>query len=165
MATACANRCKAQRPNISAWYKSAPVDFSKKGPVSCRPVLVQKIIQPTQLKSCAFFLSYEPSVTHISKLCLIPSTLYVVSAFVSWSSSIPSHIQLTLQLWRHSQKFFSSPGACGNAGPLLSLTTCWLENPEVEVGSRSCIEGENASSQARWYILIVGVHQCPIASL
>jgi hypothetical protein len=68
------------------------------------------MIQPTPLKLLAFFLLYEPSVTHISKFCLIPFERIanhhsdwpivvgdglggiVVSSFVSWSLSIPSHI-------------------------------------------------------------------------
>ena len=70
-------------PNISGQYEFAPVDFSQKVPISLFPVPVQKIIHPTLLKSRAFFLLYELSVTHISKLFVIPSTSKVVSDFVS----------------------------------------------------------------------------------
>ena len=129
------------------------------------PILIQKIIHSTPLKSRAFFLLYETSVTHISKLFVIHSANHVVLDFVSWSSSIPSHIQFPPQLWRNCQKFFISSGACGNAGLLLSLTTYWLKNPEVEVGSPSCVADESASSRAGWYILVVRVCRCPMTSL
>jgi len=51
----------------------------------CMASLVQPsyiIIHPTPLSSFAFFLLYEPSVTHISVLFLIPSAIHVTSSLV-----------------------------------------------------------------------------------
>jgi hypothetical protein len=46
------------------------------------------------------------------------------------------------------------------------LTTCWLENPKIEVGDPSYVAGENTSSRTtRWYILVVRVPWCPVTSL
>ncbi len=60
-----ARRWRAHKPSISAW-KELVVDYlSQNDPVICKPIFLQKIIQPTSERSFALFLLYDMSVVHI----------------------------------------------------------------------------------------------------
>ncbi len=113
----------------------ADIDFSQKEPVMRNPVLLQKIIHPTPLRSLALFLSYEPSVTHIREPRVRPSAIYDISDGEQLPGSTPFHIHAPPQLQRNSQKSISFSFSSARVGPSDSLVTSWMLRPDTEVGA------------------------------
>ena len=63
-------------------------DLSQKDPVSCKPIFVQKMIQPTPERLFALFLLYNLSVIHIRVPPFIPAAIQVVFVLVCCVGSI-----------------------------------------------------------------------------
>ncbi len=97
-----ARRCRQHRPSISAWYELAAGDLSQNVPVKRVPVLLQNMTHPTPHKSAALFLSYEPSVTHVSVLDFMPSASHERLCLDCWLLSMLSHIHVPPHVLNHN---------------------------------------------------------------
>ena len=114
---------RPHRPSISAWYELADGDLSQNVPVKRNPVLLQNMIHPTPHKSAALFLSYEPSVTHVSVFDFMPSTIHERFCLYCWLSSMLSHIHVSPHVSRNSQKSVGRSRPLANGTPSFSLFT------------------------------------------
>jgi hypothetical protein len=113
----------------------ADINLSQKEPVMQNSVLLQKIIHPTQLRSLALFLLYEPLVTHIRKPRVRPFAIHDISDREPLPGSTLSHIHVPPQLRRNSQKSISFSVSSTRVGLSDSLDTSWMMMPDTEVGA------------------------------
>ncbi len=154
-----------QRPKSSALYELAKQDRPQKVPVRWNPKLVQKIIHPTPHRSLAFFLLYDPSVTHIKDPFFRPSTIHNMSAGVPLTGSITSHIHAPPQLYKNSQNSVHALDSFASGGPTDNLTTCCAKEPVTEMGMPQIVDGERGTSCIAWYVRVARVKRKPEAGL
>ncbi len=81
------------------------------------------MIHPTPHKSAALFLSYKPSVTHVSVFYFMPSTSHERLCLYCWLPSMLSYIHVPPHVSRNSQKSVGRSGPLANGTPLFSLFT------------------------------------------
>jgi hypothetical protein len=101
---------RPHRPSISAWYELADGDLSQNVPVKRNPLLLQNMIHPTPHKSAALFLSYEPSVTHVTSClprsmkgcaCIVGCCLcFPTSMSLPMCRGIPRNLLVEADLWQ-----------------------------------------------------------------
>jgi hypothetical protein len=150
-----------QRPSISAWNELAVEDHSQKAPVICRPVILQKIIQPAPEMSTAFFLSYDPLVIQMSNPFVIPSAIHNILSLECAPESISSHIQVPLHVARNSQNDCGLFLGVGGSGLSWSVFTLHYDVSTTEVGIPVGKFWADVSSCVFWYIVVKRVHRHP----
>ncbi len=136
-------------------------DHSQKPPVICRPVFLQKIIQPAPERSNAFFLLYDPSVVQMSNPFVIPSAIHDVSSLECTLESISSYIQVPPHVARNSQKDCIVSLGVGGSGLSWSLFTLHSDILTTEVGILVGKFWVDVSSCVFWYVVVRRVRRHP----